>query len=146
LLAVMVGLVAMAPVPRDRGGFCDHICAYNFRVEIEGVDAGQFQSVDGLSIEKEVIEYQNGDDPILRKRPGRTKYSNITLKHGYINGDAMWDCIRNNLSDVSTGKGPDRRDGTIILQGKGDDEVARYNFFEAWPYKWKGVHSGRQRQ
>jgi|GEM_PF-2094568 len=30
---------------------------YNFRVEIDGVNAGQFQSVDGLSIEIEVIEY-----------------------------------------------------------------------------------------
>jgi hypothetical protein len=29
------------------------------------------------------IEYQDGDDLLLRKRPGRTKYGNITLSKAY---------------------------------------------------------------
>jgi hypothetical protein len=33
---------------------------------------------------KEIVNphdaYQDGDDPVLRKRPGRTKYNDITLK------------------------------------------------------------------
>ena len=35
------------------------------------------------------IEYQDGDDLVLRKRPGRTKYSNITLERGYVLDEAM---------------------------------------------------------
>ena len=33
------------------------------------------------------IEYQDGDDLILRKRPGRTKYGNITLSKAYDSED-----------------------------------------------------------
>lgn len=37
---------------------------------------------DGVKIES--IDVVNGNDLVLRKRPGRTKYSNITLKSGYV--------------------------------------------------------------
>lgn len=45
---------------------------------------GAFKNVDGLSVEQEVIEYQDGTDAATRKRPGRTKYNNITLKRGIM--------------------------------------------------------------
>ena len=61
----------------------DYVGQFNFSVEIENVTVGRFKSVDGLDSETEVIEYQDGDDMILRKRPGRTKYSNVVLKRGY---------------------------------------------------------------
>ena len=61
----------------------DYVGQFNFSVEIENVTVGRFKSVDGLDSETEVIEYQDGDDLILRKRPGRTKYSNVILKRGY---------------------------------------------------------------
>ena len=48
--------------------------ASNFRIEIDGIPAGGFKSVDGLATETEVVE----------ARPGRTKWGNITLKKGYI--------------------------------------------------------------
>ena len=49
--------------------------AYNFTIDIEGVNAGYFKGVDGLQAEIEVIEFQDGDDYFLRKRPGRAKFS-----------------------------------------------------------------------
>ena len=62
----------------------DHIGAYNFSVEIQGVSAGYFKGVDGLNAEIEVIEFQDGDDLVLRKRPGRAKFGDVTFKKGYI--------------------------------------------------------------
>ena len=70
------GLRADEPTGREH----DHIGQFNFTIEIEGVNAGHFKSVDGLSAEIEVIEYQDGDDLFLRKRPGRAKFGDITLK------------------------------------------------------------------
>ena len=67
LATVSLSTLAMA---RRTDDFGDPIGTYNFRVEIDGIDAGQFTSVDGLSIEQEVVEYQNGSDPLTRKRPG----------------------------------------------------------------------------
>ncbi|NUN13935.1 MAG: phage tail protein [Myxococcales bacterium] len=111
----------------------DHIGNFNFKVEIEGVTQGAFRNVEGLDSETEIVEYQNGDDIILRKRPGRTKYSNITLKRGYINNDELWQWRKKVIEGVI-----ERKSGSVILCGDDGSEVMRYNFFEAWPCKWKG--------
>ena len=111
----------------------DHIGNFNFKVEIEGVTAAAFKNVEGLDSETEIVEYQDGDDIILRKRPGRTKYSNVTLKRGYINTTELWDWRK----EVIDGK-VSRKSGSIILCADDGSEVMRYNFYEAWPCKWKG--------
>ena len=111
----------------------DHIGQFNFKVEIDGVTQAAFKAVEGLDSETEVIEYQDGDDIILRKRPGRTKYSNIVCKRGYISTDELWLWRKK----VMEGK-VERKSGSIILLNDNGDEVMRYNFFEAWPCKWKG--------
>jgi len=111
----------------------DHIGSYNFKVEIEGVTTGAFKAVDGLDSETEVIEYQDGDDLTLRKRPGRTKYANIVLKRGYVNSTEFWDWRKK----VVQGK-VERKSGSVILLDDAGEEVMRYNFFEAWPCSWRG--------
>jgi phage tail-like protein len=111
----------------------DHIGNFNFKVDIEGVTQGAFRNVEGLDSETEIFEYQDGDDIILRKRPGRTKYSNVTLKRGYINNTELWDWRK----EVIDGK-VSRKSGSIILCGDDGEEIMRYNFYEAWPCKWKG--------
>lgn len=111
----------------------DHVGAFNFKVEINGVTTAAFKNVEGLDSETEVIEYQDGDDITLRKRPGRTKYSNITFKRGYVSTDELW----NWRKTVMEGK-VQRKDGSVILCNDNGEEVCRYNFFEAWPCKWKG--------
>ena len=63
--------------------------AFNFHLEIEGVtgDAkqivGGFKSVSGMDSTTEVIEFKQGNDVRVRKKPGRTTYSNIVLERGY---------------------------------------------------------------
>lgn len=111
----------------------DHIGQYNFTVEIKGITVGQFKNVDGLDSETEVIEYQDGEDLVLRKRPGRTKYSNITCKRGYTASPELWDWRREVMNGTVN-----RRDGSIVLNDDAGNEIMRYNFFEAWPCKWKG--------
>jgi len=111
----------------------DHIGQFNFKVEIEGVTQGAFKNVEGLDSETEIIEYQDGDDIILRKRPGRTKYQNVTLKRGYVNSDELWQWRKK----VIEGR-VERKSGSVILCADDGSEIMRYNFFEAWPAKWKG--------
>ncbi len=118
-------------MPNRRGH--DHIGQFNFKVEIEGVTVGAFRNVEGLDSETEVVEYQDGDDIILRKRPGRTKYSNVVFKRGYVNTDELWQWRKRVIDGVV-----ERKSGSVILCADDGSEIMRYNFFEGWPCKWKG--------
>ena len=112
--------------------------SYHFLLEIQGVVndtrviVGGFKSVSGMDSETEIVEFKQGNDKVVRKKPGRTTYSNIVLERGYTATDDLWNW-RKNIEDGQI----DRRSGSvIILDQDGETEVARYNFFEAWPCKW----------
>ena len=117
----------------------DHIGNYNFKVEIEGVTVAAFQEVGGLEVSTEVVECQDGEELILRKRPGRTSYSNIILRRGYTATDELWLWMK----AVIDGR-VERKSGSVILLADDASEIVRYNFYEAWPCRWKGfVLDGR---
>ena len=110
----------------------DHVGAYNFTVEISGVAAGFFKGVDGINAEIEVIEFQDGDDLFLRKRPGRAKFGDVTLKKGYIVTEELQTWWR----DCRDGK-YDRRDIAINLRGNDEGVIRTWNLFGCWPKQWK---------
>ena len=69
----------------------DHLLSSKFRVEINGVTQGAFAKVSGMESITEVIEYANGDDMRIRKRPERTTYSNILLTQGALLSHDLWE-------------------------------------------------------
>ncbi|MBX2796035.1 MAG: phage tail protein [Myxococcales bacterium] len=113
--------------------------SYNFLLEIAGVtpDAktilGGFKNVSGMASETEVIEFKQGNDLVVRKKPGRTTYGNIVLERGFTASDDLWKW-RKNIEDGVI----DRRSGTLtVLDQDGETIVQQYNFYEAWPCKWQ---------
>lgn len=111
----------------------DHIGNFNFRVELEGLSVGRFTSVEGMGSETEVIEYGGTVDQIVRKRPGRSKYTDITLKRGWMSSNELWDW----RMAVCAGH-VKRRSGSIIVCADDGSEICRFNFFEGWPTKAVG--------
>jgi phage tail-like protein len=112
--------------------------SYHFLLEIQGVIndnkviVGGFKSVSGMDSETEIIEFKQGNDIVVRKKPGRTTFNNIVLERGYTATDDLFQW-RKNIEDGKI----DRRAGSIIiLDQDGQSEVARYNFYEGWPCKW----------
>ena len=112
----------------------DLMVSNKFKIEIEGVTVGAFAAFEGIDSETEVIQFQDGDDLLMRKRPGRTNYYNLTLKRGYINTDELWEWYKK----VIDGK-LERKSGSIISLADDGTEIMRYNFFEGWPCRWKGM-------
>jgi len=112
---------------------------FNFFLEIGGLNTGKektivggFKSMSGMTSETEIIEFKQGNDIIVRKKPGRTTFNNIVLERGYTATDDLFQW-RKNIEDGKI----DRRAGSIIiLDQDGQSEVARYNFYEGWPCKW----------
>ena len=107
---------------------------FSFLVDIPDVLTAKFKNVEGLESETEVIEFNDDTDPIVRKRPGRTTYSNIVLKRGFVDLDDLWVWRKNIVEGII-----ETKDGSVTLLGNDGTEIVRYNFFEAWPCKWKVV-------
>ena len=112
--------------------------SYHFLLEIQGVIndnkviVGGFKSVSGMDSETEIIEFKQGNDVIVRKKPGRTTFNNIVLERGYTATDDLFQWRKN----IEDGKIDRRAGSVIILDQDGQTEEARYNFFEGWPCKW----------
>jgi phage tail-like protein len=106
---------------------------FSFRVEIEGLDAGVFRSVSGLSIETEVIEFREGGSDVIHKLPGARKYPNLVLKRGFTGDTTLYDWYNS-----FTGGNPARVNGSIIMLGPDLAQVARWEFHNGFPVKVEG--------
>lgn len=111
---------------------------YNFLLEVAGITPGEktimggFKGLQGMDSETEIIEFKQGNDWVVRKKPGRTTFANIVLERGYTATDDLWKW-RKNIEDGII----DRRSGTVTCLNQDlNSIVAQYNFYEAWPCKW----------
>ncbi len=116
------------------GQIADPFNNFNFHVEIDGITRAAFHECSGLDSSIDVIEHREGGENITpRKLPGQTKYSNLVLKRGITDDRDLYDWHRKAIrGDVR------RKNGSIVLLDRGGKEVARWNFFRAWPAKWTG--------
>ncbi|MGQ9683353.1 MAG: phage tail protein [Anaerolineae bacterium] len=116
----------------------DPLVSFQYRVDISGRVKGYFTECSGLGSEHEVIEHkivdENGHE-IVRKVPGRLKWENIVLKRGITDSMDVWDWRKK----VEDGKVEEARtNGSIIMLDQHFQEVARWNFENAWPVKVSG--------
>jgi phage tail-like protein len=109
---------------------------FRFRVEIAGVQLSGFSEVSGLTVEIDAIEYREGSDPThVRKLPGLTRYSDVTLKCGVTNSLELYEWHRRTVDgDI------DRRAVAIVLQDDSGQDVARWQVVEAFPRRYEGPH------
>lgn len=107
---------------------------FRFRLEIDSIDRGGFMECSGFGSEVEVVEYREGGDiPHVRKLPGKTSYSDITLRWGIVGQDADLYAWHRSAIDGTV----NRRNGSIILLDDEGEEAARWNFFQAWPSRYE---------
>lgn len=107
---------------------------FNFLVEIDSITQAGFQECSGLDSTTEPVEYrEGGENTTVRKLPGKTTYSDISLKWGITDSDELWKWRKS----VVSGK-IERKNGSIILLDAEGTEKVRWNFVNAWPTKWEG--------
>jgi phage tail-like protein len=110
----------------------DPFFSYNFLVELDGIARAAFSEVSGLDATTEPIEYrEGGENTTVRQLPGMTRFSNIVLKWGMTSDTELYDWHRQTvLGNVQ------RRNGSVIVLDRQGNEVARWNFVNAWPTKY----------
>ena len=107
---------------------------FSFLVEIDGITQAGFTDASGFGASTDPIEYrEGGETKTVRKLPGLTKYTNITLKWGLTDSRELYDWYKDVVNGVI-----ERKSGSIILLDLEGNEKVRWNFFEAWPTKWDG--------
>ncbi len=117
----------------------DPLVAFKFGLEIEGKLSGYFTSVSGIGSESEVIEHKivNPDtgETIIQKIPGRLAWTEVTLRRGVTSSIDIW----NWRQEVVSGKIEDARTNcSIIAYNQANEEIARWNFENAWPSRVTG--------
>jgi len=105
----------------------------NFKVEIDGVDYGNFISVTGLGATAEVTDDIGGVDKNARKIPGKVKYETVVLTR---NSDPKDKTLRDWWQTVERGT-PERKAVSVVLFDRnGVDEISRRNLYECVPCGW----------
>ena len=116
------------------GDIADPFGNYNFLVELDGITRAAFQECSGFDSTIDVIEHrEGGENTTLRKLPGMTKFSNITLKWGITDDTELYawhrQAVLGNL---------ERKNGSIVLLNRAGEEMVRWDFIRAWPTKYDG--------
>ncbi|MEL6405427.1 MAG: phage tail protein [Chloroflexota bacterium] len=127
---------------RTTKGFIDPFRQYNFMLELGGgIEAG-FQEVSGIDATTDVIEYREGSQNMtVRKMPGLTKFSNVTLKRGITltESKALWTWMKQVMDGQGGGStSVDRRNITISLYDDAGEKKVTWELVDAWPVKYTG--------
>jgi phage tail-like protein len=105
----------------------------NFKVEIDGIDYGNFISVTGLGATADTTDDIGGMDKNARKIPGKVKYETLVLTR---NCDPTDKVLREWWKTVERGD-PERKAVSIVIFDRGGaQEIARRNLFECVPCGW----------
>ena len=112
----------------------DPFRVYNFIVEIDGIARAAFRECSGLDTSNDAIDYREGTDGRgVRKLPGLTKHSNISLKWGTTDDASLWQWRKTVMDGIVQ-----RKNGSIVLLDDTGAEKVRWNFVDGWPTKWTG--------
>ncbi len=118
-----------------KAGESDPFPIYKFWVEIESIIVAQFQECSGLRLERTVETVEEGGvNDHFQILPGRNKYSNIILKNGMMETNALWEWYQEGLYHANV----KRINFSILLRDVKGDVVKRWNVVDGFPVKWEG--------
>ncbi len=124
------------------GRISDPFPTFKFHVEIAGIIEAAFTECSGLEMTSDVKEYEEGGlNDFVHKFPGRTRYSNITLKRGFALSNEIYKWYRDMENSLHEGKKypfPFRSVSIILYSTVTPGKLMRWNLDKAFPVKWVG--------
>lgn len=133
LVALLLSALLLSPAWAATGGApsAGKSEPYQIQLILDGKVAGTLTAVSGIGSSVDVIDVQT--DRGRRYGPGATHWGSITIKREAVGADAS---LLEWYKKVLAGQ-TERKSGSIIYLDREGNEVLRYNFFEAWPCRWK---------
>ncbi|MBD3649590.1 MAG: phage tail protein [Pseudomonadales bacterium] len=103
-------------------------------VSTPDIDLAGFRAISGLGVDVEVAVYESGSGGGARKLPGRTTWSDITLKRGFTGSSDVESWVNEGfLGDLQ------RRDISLVMHDSAMRIVRTYHLVGAFPVKWRIV-------
>ena len=104
-----------------------------FHIKLDNGIEGFFTDASGFGYEVEVVEKtETKTDTRTIKRPGTTKYQDITLKRTLSPDKKFWNWAKS----IRDGKLDFRTNGAVTIYDMSGAEVGRWTFTNVWPSKW----------
>jgi phage tail-like protein len=104
-----------------------------FFIKLDNGIEGFFTDASGFSYEVEVIEKtETKHDTRTIKRPGTTKYQDITLKRTLGPDKKFWNWAKS----IRDGTLEYRTNGSLVISDMSGKELSRWTFSNVWPSKW----------
>jgi len=104
-----------------------------FKVEVDGIDFGNFTSVTGLGATAEVSDDMGGMDKNPRKVVGKVKYETLNLTR---NADPRDRKLKDWWKTVERGNPEQKAVSIVFMDRDGVSEIQRRNLFNAVPCGW----------
>jgi phage tail-like protein len=124
--------MAANPTPA-LGRDLDKLGESHFILTIGDLPIGAFSELEGLTVERDMFEYQEGGmHAHVHKLPGRVKYPNLVLKRGVTDQDELQKWF---FDSVSTAR---LKQITVILADAAGTPRRTWIFSAAFPVKWTG--------
>jgi phage tail-like protein len=107
-----------------------------FALDIDGHDLGCFLTIEGLGVQIEVAEYQEGGNPyFVHQIPGQLRYSNVTLSRPI---DEHTKTVMEWLKTMADGA--HRGHAAITALDSMGNEVVSWSLQSVIPVRWVGPH------
>ena len=116
----------------------DPLIGFSFTLDVQGQLTGYFSDISGLGSETEIVEHKVTDSSgrdLIQKIPGRTKFTDITLKRGVTAQMDIWKWRKMVEDGDIVGA---RKNATITMYDQSLTAVAKWNLENAWPSKVSG--------
>lgn len=111
--------------------------AFSFYVEIDGIQCVKFTEFDGIEWKMETLSfYEGGNYRSKVNLLGPTSYSPLTLKKGFFSTGSEFFVWFKRLLDPGTPV--NRVTVSLVIQDRKTNEIARYNFYNAFMSKYNG--------
>jgi phage tail-like protein len=104
-----------------------------FKVEIDGIDYGNFVSVTGLNATADVSDDMGGMDKNPKKVVGKVKYEKLTLVR---NADPRDKFLKEWWKTVERGNPEQKSVSIVFVDRDGVSEIQRRNLFNCVPCGW----------
>jgi phage tail-like protein len=104
-----------------------------FKVEVDGIDFGNFTSVSGLGATAEGSDDMGGMDKNPRKVVGKVKYDTVVLVR---NADPRDKKLKDWWKTVERGNPEQKAVSIVFVDRDGVTEIQRRNLFNAVPCGW----------